>query len=214
MGTKSCLSQRCRAVKSGRDSGPSSSVEYASAMIVICGALPTDPGRPGLAEAIATVAARARDAVQVIGIVADGPEGDRLLLRLAEAGVGHAAVLRTLDRPMEPADIALALRYLPDVAVIVAADLAADLLGAVTDGAAFVGASLVVIRADDEDEPADEHSTTDIRDAATVLVAPRSDPDGTFAGFVAAFAGCLESGDVPADAWAKTLQKLAVDPVR
>lgn len=191
-------------------------------MIVICGALPTDPGRLGLAEAIATAAARAGASAQVIGIVADGPEGDRLLLRLAEAGVGHAAVLRTLDRPMEPADIALALRYLPDVAVVIAADLAADLLGAVTDGAAFVGASLVVVRPDDEDEPAnepadkpaDEHSTTDVRDAATVLVAPRTDPDGTFAGFVAAFAGRLDSGDVPADAWAKTLQKLAVDPIR
>ena len=179
-------------------------------MIVICGALPTDPGHPGMVHAIATAAARAGDAVQVIGIVADGPEGDRLLLGLAEAGVGHAAVLRTLDRPMEPADITLGLRYLPDVTVVIAADLAPDLLGAATDGAAFAGAALVVLRADDEDEPA----ATEIRDAATVLVAPRTDPDGTFAGFVAAFAGRLDAGEVPADAWAKTLQKLAVDPVR
>ena len=179
-------------------------------MIVICGALPTEPGRPGMAQAIATAAARAGSPVQVIGIVADGPEGDQLLLKLAEAGVGHAAVLRTLDRPMEPADITLALRYLPDVAVVVAAQLAPDLLGAVTDGAGFAGAPLVVVRADaDEGTPAPH-----VKDVATVLVAPRTDPDGTFAGFVAAFAGRLDSGDVPADAWARTLQKLAVDPVR
>lgn len=184
-------------------------------MIVICGALPTEPGRPGMAQAIATAAARAGSPVQVIGIVADGAEGDQLLLNLAEAGVGHAAVLRALDRPMESADIALALRYLPDVAVVVAADLAPDLLGAVTDGAAFADASFVIVRADDKDGPAAaDGAASDIADAATVLMAPRTDPDGTFAGFVAAFAGRLDTGDVPADAWAKTLQKLAVDPVR
>lgn len=179
-------------------------------MIVICGALPTEPGRPGMAQAIATAAARAGSPVQVIGIVADGPEGDQLLLKLAEASVGHAAVLRTVDRPMEPADITLALRYLPDVAVVVATNLPPDLLSAVSDGAGFAGAPLIVLRAGDDDDPA----APDIGDAATILVAPKTDPDGTFAGFVAAFAGRLDSGDVPADAWARTLQKLAVDPVR
>ena len=159
-------------------------------MIVICGALPTEPGRMGMAQAIATAAARAGSPVQVIGIVGDGPEGDQLLLKLAEAGVGHAAVLRTLDRPMEAADITLALRYLPDVAVVVATDLGPDLLGAVADGAGFAGAPLVVVRADGEEAlPA-----PDVTDAATVLVAPKTDPDGTFAGFVAAFAGHLDGG--------------------
>ncbi|MEO8469708.1 MAG: hypothetical protein ABI573_08595 [Chloroflexota bacterium] len=179
-------------------------------MIVICGALLTEPGRPGMAQSIATAAARAGSPVQVIGIVPDGSEGDQLLLNLAEAGIGHAAVLRTLDRPIEPADVTLALRYLPDVAVVVATDLAPDVLGAVTDGAAFAGAPLVVILSGIGEDAAPANN----EDAATVLIAPKTDPDGTFAGFVAAFAGRLDGGDVPADAWARTLQRLAVDPVR
>ena len=179
-------------------------------MIVVSGALESQSDHPSSSHAIAAAAAKAGAAVQVIGIVPDGAEGDRLILELAEAGIGHAAVLRTLARPMEPADLALALRYLPEVDVVIGVDLGADLLSSLAAGAAFAGAPLVVV------EGAGGHATDDpaMPVEATVLVAPASDPDGTFAGFVAAFAVRLDRGEVPADAWAATLQALAVDPVR
>lgn len=179
-------------------------------MIVICGALPTQRGHPGLAQTIATAAARGGGAVQVVGIVPDGVAGDRLIHELAQAGVGHAAVLRALDRPMEPADVALALRYLPDIRVVIAAELDAGLSRAVADGAAFAGSILVVVRPAADAAPEGPQDPGEV----TVLVAPAADPDGTFAGFVAAFAIRLDSGAVPADAWAATLETLAVDAVR
>ena len=109
---------------------------------------------------------------------------------------------------MESADVSLALRYLPEVRVVVAAGLEPGLLTAVAEGAAFAGAPLVVVNVD--------HDATDVPAMpaeATVLAAPASDPDGTFAGFVAAFAVRLDRGEVPSDAWAGTLGALAVDPV-
>lgn len=179
-------------------------------MIVVCGTLESKSGHPGSSHAIAAAAAKAGAAVQVIGIVPDGAEGDRLVLELAEAGIGHAAVLRTLERPMEPADLSLALRYLPGVDVVIGVELGADLRAALADGANFAGAHLVVVKAANGSASDDPATAVE----ATVLVAPASDPDSTFAGFVAAFAVRLDRGQVPADAWAATLAALAVDPVR
>ena len=51
-------------------------------------------GADGTAARIATAAAAAGRAVQLVGKVGDDPEGDRLLLALADAGVGHVALLR------------------------------------------------------------------------------------------------------------------------
>lgn len=179
-------------------------------MIVVCGALESKSGHPGSSHAIAAAAARAGAVVQVIGIVPDGAEGDRLILELAEAGIGHAAVLRTMERPMEPADLSLALRYLPEVDVVIGVELGADLLSSLAAGAAFAGAPLVVVEGTGGSATDDPSMPVE----ATVLVAPASDPDGTFAGFVAAFAVRLDRAEVPADAWAATLEALAVDPVR
>ena len=55
-------------------------------------------GADGTAARIATAAAAARRAVQLVGKVGDDPEGDRLLLALADAGVGHVALLRDAAR--------------------------------------------------------------------------------------------------------------------
>jgi sugar/nucleoside kinase (ribokinase family) len=48
----------------------------------------------GLAVAIARAAAEAGALVQLIGKVGVGPDGDAVVLAVAEAGVGHAALLR------------------------------------------------------------------------------------------------------------------------
>lgn len=147
--------------------------------------------------------------VQVVGIVPNSGNGDARLIKLAASGVGHAAVLRTAARPLEGPDLELALRYLPDVHVVVAVDLDKSVLTAVVEGAAFVGAALIVVNAPAATSAAD----ASLPATAIVLEAPATDPDDTFAGFVAALAGRLDAGDVAAEAWASTVRSLAVDPV-
>lgn len=177
-------------------------------MIVICGSLEPVGRHPGMPVAIAERVARAGASVQVVGIVPDGPAGDRQLISLAEAGIGHAAVLRSAPRSLEPADVELALRYLPDIRVVVDAAGPAALAATVADGAAYAGASFILIG-----DRATTGTTADLPDSAIVLEAPADDPDGTFAGFVGAFAVRLDGGAVPADAWSATVRDLAVDPV-
>ncbi|HLY13638.1 MAG TPA: hypothetical protein VKR24_04765 [Candidatus Limnocylindrales bacterium] len=70
-------------------------------MIVVIGSpslLPADPGgRPAAAGPAVDVARGATDAgssVQLIGKIGDDPAGDALLLALADAGIGHVAILR------------------------------------------------------------------------------------------------------------------------
>ena len=68
-------------------------------MIVVVGnplARQSDKGivAAGVAAAVGRVAAAAGADVQLVGKVGEGPTGDAILLSLAQAGVGHAAVLR------------------------------------------------------------------------------------------------------------------------
>ena len=178
-------------------------------MIVVCGSLEPAGRHDALAVLIAARAVSAGAAAQVIGIVPDGAVGDRRLISLASAGVGHAAVLRSAPRELEPADVELALRYLPDVRVVVDAGGPPELLPTLADGAAYGGATFILVG---------DHAATaaakDLPPSAIVLEAPAGDPDGTFAGFVGALAARLDGGAVPADAWAATVRELAVDAVR
>jgi hypothetical protein len=158
---------------------------------------------------VAARAAAAGAEVQVVGLVPDEPAGDRLLLELAAERIGHAAVLREPARDVEAADLDLALRYLPEVRVIVVVAMAPGVVAAAAEHAAWSGAALVVLdRGSDGGEPAPE-----LPEGAVVLQAPASDPDGTFAGFVGAFAARLDGGATPADAWAATTRELAVDAI-
>jgi len=154
---------------------------------------------------------KAGAAAQVVAVVPDDPGGDRRLLELAAAGVGHAAVLRGPARALEAADVDLALRYLADVRVVVAVGLAESVVAAVAERATWAGTVLVVIG-----EPGSDGAgvgAVTLPEGAIVLEAPGSDPDGTFAGFVGALAARLDRGATPADAWAATTRELAVDPV-
>ncbi|MEW5992555.1 MAG: hypothetical protein AB1736_14595 [Chloroflexota bacterium] len=172
-------------------------------MIVSCGDLAGHGPRAISAAAVAVRAAARGAAVQVVGIVPDDPDGDRRLLDLAEAGVGHAAVLRGPARALEAADLDLALRYLPEVRVVVLVEPVAAVLDVAAGRAEWSGAALLVVGG--PEGPA-------LPDSAIVLQPPRSDPDGTFAGFVGALAVHLDGGETPADAWAATTRELAVDP--
>lgn len=100
------------------------------------------------------------------------------------------------ERPrLEPADIELALRYLPEVRVVVVAE-AIDEASArvVAEEAAGAAAQVIVIVAPGTSIP-------DALIGATVLEAPPSDPDGAFARLVGAFAAALDDGASPEEAF-------------
>lgn len=158
-------------------------------------------------------AAAAGAEVQAIGIVPDDPEGDRRVLELAVGRVGHAALLRGPERELEPADVDLGLRYLPEVRVIVTVGLPRSVVVKAAEHVGWSGAALVVIDDAAADGAGAGVGTAELPGGAIVLQAPPSDPDGTFAGFVGAFAARLDAGEMPADAWATTTRELAVDPV-
>jgi hypothetical protein len=166
---------------------------------------------PGAAAAVGAVARRAAASggarVEVVGLASAGPDGDRQLLELAAAGVGHATVTRSDASTIEPADLELALRYLPDIRVIVLASPEPALLRMAAEGSSWSSASLVVLGPLDGD-------AADVAGAAgaIILEPPKHDPDEAFAGLVAAFARRVDAGDAPAGAWRSTLASLAVDP--
>jgi hypothetical protein len=175
-------------------------------------------------SAVAEIARRATaggSKVEVAGLVPGDATWDRVLFELTAAGVGHATVVRSASDSMEPADLDLALRYLPDIRAVVLVRPPARLLASAIAGADFAGATLVVVGPLD----AESMAAVDRRDAsvafpgASVALAapilldpPEDDPDGTFAGFVAALANRLDAGDAPESAFRATVSALAVDP--
>jgi hypothetical protein len=172
---------------------------------------------------IARRAAATGARTEVVGAAPLGAAGDRLLLQLATAGIGHATVTRsvapgaaaaaaaggTLSGPaIEPADLELALRYLPDVRAIVLVEPSGSLLTTATSAASFAGATLIVVG------PVDVAALDALGTPLPIVIeAPARDPDGAFAGVVAALATRLDAGADPAAAWAATLATLAVDRV-
>ena len=114
-------------------------------MIVTCGALGDSNGRGVSTAAVARRAAANGASVQVVGVLPEGPGADRLLLELAGEGIGHAAVLREPARELEAADLDLALRYLPEVRVVVIVEVPAPIVAVAADRTQWSGAALVVI---------------------------------------------------------------------
>jgi len=128
----------------------------------------------GLAASIATAAAADGATVEVIARVGDDPAGDALLLALARRRVGHVAVLRDParatpavadavdvepapdgedahpaparhDPTLEAADVDLALRYLPQVGVIVAVHAIDDVLSVAIAATSWAETALIVV---------------------------------------------------------------------
>jgi hypothetical protein len=186
-------------------------------MIVVVG-LPrlsrSEPPRAdGLAVLIARRAATAGAAVQLMGKLGDDPEGDLALLDLAAAGVSHPAMLRDHARRtpvgsgkpadgrgpaplLEPADLELGLRYVPDFRVlIVAMPEAPALIAPAADAASFAEAHLIVIA-----KPRARVET--LPERSTVLTAPKgAEGESALAALVATYAVALDAGEDSTVAW-------------
>jgi hypothetical protein len=177
-------------------------------VIVVVGNLVDTPGGAPSALAVAAAASAAGASVQIVGVVSGNPAGDVRLQQISRSGVGHAAVLRSTSSTLGPADLELALHFLPDIRAIVLVAPATELLGTAAAAAAFTGATLVVVG------PLDATALTELgMPGPIVLDPPARDPDGAFAGLVAALAVRLDAGADPAAAWAATVADLAVDSV-
>ena len=164
---------------------------------------------------IAKRAAASGARTEVVGAAPAGPTGDRLLLWLATERVGHATVIRADTAParrdrhepvIESADLDLAVRYLPDVRVLVMVAPDPSLLATAGAASSFAGAALIVIG------PVESAALDAIAGSnPIVLDPPAHDPDGAFAGLVAALAARLDAGEAPGAAWKGTVASLAVD---
>ncbi len=126
----------------------------------------------------------------------DGPAlGESLLEDDRDATVEDGAAPPGLS--VDAADLELALRYVPDYRVLViAADLDPEPLATVVAAAGWSGAHLVALLVEGA-------STEALPAATTVFERPSSDPDGTFATMVAAYAVALDQGGEPAAAFAE-----------
>lgn len=179
-------------------------------MIVVVGLVPGTPDSRVTAESVAARVARRGRPVEVVSVVPEGTAGDRALARLAQAGIGHAATLRSSAAALDAADLELALRYLPEIRVVVLANDEPGLRVVAARAAAWSGAALVTLAADGA-------STTDVEATAgapeIVLQGPASDPDRAFAGLVAELAIRLDAGEEPAAAWGRVTAELGVGGV-
>lgn len=179
-------------------------------MIVVVGPVPVTLGSGSSAESVASRVARNGGRVEIVSTVPNDASGDRILAGLAAAGIRHAATLRSSAATLDAADLELALRYLPEIRVVVLASDEPALRPAAMRAAAWSGATLITLRADGS-SPADADALAGVREI--VLQGPASDPDRAFAGLVAALAVQLDAGEDPARAWRRVTADLAVDEV-
>lgn len=180
-------------------------------------------GADELAVEVARRAAGTGARVEMVGAAIAGPAGDLRLLELGAAGIGYATVIRSGADSLDPADLDLALRYLPDVRAVVLVRPPGRLLATAIDVADWAGAALVLVGPLDAEtlaavDAAGSRAAARAGAAGTaaagvlVLDPPGADPEGTFAGFVAALAIRLDAGDPPEVAFRATAAALAVDP--
>ena len=159
-----------------------------------------DPGRPTPLLAAAAEAAEVAEDDLLADLDAGAALADAVLGAEGASSAPAPAELLLPERPeerprLEAADIELALRYLPEVRVIVLAEPIDEASArVVADEAAGAGAQVIVIVAPGTSAP-------DALAGATVLEAPPGDPDGAFARLVAAFAVALDAGAAPAEAF-------------
>jgi hypothetical protein len=192
--------------------------------VIVVGVLvPASSGSARSADSVVEIARRAAATgarTEIVGLAPTGADGDRLLVELAAAGIGHATVTRSTAGGIEAADLDLALRYLPDVRAIVLSRPTASLLEPAIAAASWSGATLIVLATRDSGELAgvaagDDASPgdgTSPRRDPIILEPPSDDPDGAFAGVVAALAVRLDAGEDPKAAWQSTVAALAIDP--
>ncbi len=202
-------------------------------MIVVVGSpawRSAEPAGPaGLTCAVALAAAGGGSTVEVVGRIGDDPTGDALLIGLAQAGVGHVAVLRD---PAQPTSIHLSLPD-PEPSELVGEEPGQGRSSAtvrpgpplqpadVALGLSYLTSFRVLVVSNDappEVLPAcvdgaafagahllvlvtGQGATPDgLPAAATVLAAPVDD-EGAFAALVGAYAAAVDAGTEPAEAF-------------
>lgn len=182
------------------------------------------PELAGLAARIAAAAATQGGTVQLVGAAGEDAAGDEVVLALARAGVGHVALLRKAGQatpvraaadpfgdgvdddapppdapPLDPGDVDLALRYLPEADVIVvAAPGSPGILGVTAQAAGWFDARLIVLAHDGPELAA-------LPAESIAFEPPADDRDDAFATMVAAFAVALEGGEAPAEAFERSV---------
>jgi hypothetical protein len=189
----------------------------------------------GLAVELALAAARVGAEVELVGSIGDDPEGDRVVVALGRAGVGHGALLRDPARRtplvgqargarplprLDAADVELGLRYLHECRVlVVGAELDADALAKALEAAEYHAAAAVILAPAGAVEPEslgagvtllERPTVEDDEDAPDGAVVAASDAD--FAAFVAEYAVRLDRGESPARAFAAALGESAWEP--
>ena len=176
----------------------------------------------GLVASIATAAAADGGLVEVIARVGDDPAGDALLLSLTRHHVGHVAVLRDAGRGtvtiaqtadtdvaateaedvaaasegprLEAADANLALRYLPQISVVVAVHLADDVLAEAVDAAAWAETSLVIVVPPGSGVP-------DGLPPTAVILEVEDDDESAAGASIGRYAAALDRGEPARDAY-------------
>jgi hypothetical protein len=196
----------------------------------------------GLAVAVALAAAAAGSEAELVGAIGDDPEGDRIVVALGRAGVGHAALLRDPAahtphvgqargaRPLprlEAADVELGMRYMPECRVLViGADLDAAALGKAFEAADFHSAAVVMVAAAGSVDPETLGPTVTLLERPAVEGDEPGEGSNTetagaleetadeagFGGFVAAYAVRLDSGESPEQAFSAALAESAWEP--
>jgi sugar/nucleoside kinase (ribokinase family) len=195
-------------------------------VIVVVGSMAwrdAEPAGPaGRACEIALAAAGRGAAAEIVGRAGDDRAGDRLLMALAHAGVGHAAVLRD---PVLPTPVVAPISQQEPVDPLVDAPEAevARVAGAprleradVALGLSYLTAFGVLVVTDDAPPevipacvdgaafagaqlvvivPAGQELPGELPPEATVLAAPDVVDDGAFAEFVGAYAAALDLGE-------------------
>jgi sugar/nucleoside kinase (ribokinase family) len=164
----------------------------------------------GLASDIARALVLQGGAVELAGSIGDDPEGDRVIVELGRAGIGHAAMLRdpsartpstgpampgaaaALGRPLprlEAADVELALGYLADCRVLLVAEtLDPDALAAGLRAAEYHDAAVVIVAEAGAVDP------DDLGDRVTLLERPAGVPEADDATPVAEDGEALAEG--------------------
>jgi sugar/nucleoside kinase (ribokinase family) len=189
----------------------------------------------GLAVELALAVARAGSQVELVGAIGDDPEGDRIVVELGRAGVGHSALLRDAAartpmvgeardaRPLprlEAADVELGMRYQAECRVLlIGAELDVDALAQAQEAAQFHSAAMVVVA------PVGTVDAESLGDAVTLLERPAAEDeesvadavvvaaeDADFGAFVAEYAVRLDAGESPAAAFQAALGDSAWEP--
>ena len=215
-------------------------------MIVVVGS-PTGLGHlggvsaAGLALSIARAAADSGAPGQLIGKVGEGSVGDAVLLDVAEAGIGHVAVLRDIEKvAIEPELTDQTEAPIDELAGLAGADDAPPkgrdrLFGPALDAGdlelalRYLPDSDVVVVAQPLDPAAvaavvegarwagarlvSTFALDGLPDDATVFEAPDENPEGAFASVVGRYAAALDRGVDPGAAFEEAAAGLGWSPV-